>query len=230
MAVTGGEARDNVLASRTRQRVLALVAESEEPLDTAQIASDIEIHLTTVRFHLKQLEDAGLVRRQIQKEPRRGRPRVVFRAGPVVRNDTSRRHLIDVLAGALAREDDASSRSIQAGRMWADDLAEAKPDVSGNGADALLRVLERVGFDPVVDNDGVIRLLACPFRDAATAFPQIVCSIHRGLIERTLDLAGGDPCAVRLNPFIEPELCTVTLGIGAGVPVVEERGSDSGRR
>jgi predicted ArsR family transcriptional regulator len=122
MEAMADETRDNVFASRTRQRVLALVAESEDPLDAAQIASDIEIHLTTVRFHLKQLEDAGLVRRQIQKEPRRGRPRVVYRAGPVVRNDTSRQHHIDVLAGALAREDDGSARSIQAGRMWADEL------------------------------------------------------------------------------------------------------------
>ncbi len=230
------ELHDAAVASTTRQRVLSLVAESDDPVDAAEIASQIAIHLTTVRFHLKRLEDAGLVRRQIDKKPRRGRPRVVYRAGPMVRNDTSRSHLLEVLAGALAGEDDDATRSVRAGRRWADQLAETKPDAPEIGTDALLRVLDRVGFDPVfdrvefdgagIDGAGVIRLLACPFRVAAAEFPHVVCAVHRGLIERTLEIAGADPSAVRLSPFVEPELCTVTLGIRDGRPTADKGGPD----
>lgn len=195
--------------SKTRSQVLSFITNSPEPLDAAQIASRMRLHVTTVRFHLGHLEQAGLVRRESVNEQRRGRPRVAYRAAPVLRAHTSQRQLITVLARALSREEDGRERAIEAGRAWADELA-VESDTDGVARAALTSRLDLLGFDPVDDGDN-IQLLACPFRDAAAEHPAVVCSVHLGLIQRTVELGGGDPDSARLFPFVEPQLCTVAL-------------------
>lgn len=209
-----------VLASRTRRRVMELVARAPQPLDAFTIATELALHVTTVRFHLDQLEAAHLVRRQVGTEPRRGRPRIRYVAASSPEED-SREQLIEVLARALAERPDARAQSIEAGRRWADALAPAAggPDEAGD-ADALLRVLDGLGFDPRPAGD-VIQLRACPFRDAARDHPQVVCSVHRGLIEQLMQRRGSDR-RTELIPFVEPELCLVTLAPSRGSRTLEE--------
>jgi predicted ArsR family transcriptional regulator len=55
--------------------------------------------------------------------------------------------------------------------------------------------LEVLGFDPAIDgtDDGetaVIAFAHCPFRSFAEANPDVVCSLHRGLVEGFLDRLG----------------------------------------
>ena len=71
----------------------------------------------------------------------------------------------------------------------------------------LVEHLDRLGFDPD-PHEQQIRLRACPFRDAAREHPQVVCAVHRGLIEQLLEPSG---TRSRLVPFAEPDLCLVTL-------------------
>ncbi|WP_136707238.1 helix-turn-helix domain-containing protein [Agromyces sp. H66] len=216
-----------VLASSTRRRVLGAVADSGTPIDALTIATQLTLHVTTVRFHLDQLEAARLVRRQVGAEPRRGRPRIRYVATSSP-DDDSREQLIDVLAAALAERPDGRARSVEAGRRWADALmpAEGGSGVEGAGdadasdVDTLVRVLDGLGFDPLVAGDDVIRLRACPFRDAARDHPQVVCSVHRGLIEQLMQRRGGDR-RTELIPFVEPELCLVTLA-GSGGRTLDE--------
>ncbi len=71
------------LASPTRRGMLAVVeAASREGggVDAATIAVRLDLHVSTVRFHLEQLESVGLVWRVPSVEQRRGRPRVLFAA------------------------------------------------------------------------------------------------------------------------------------------------------
>ncbi|WP_448809740.1 helix-turn-helix transcriptional regulator [Agromyces bauzanensis] len=198
------------LASRPRRRVLDAVVRSAAPVDALTIAAEVGLHVTTVRFHLDQLEAVHLVRRVTGAEPRRGRPRIryVAAASPA---DDSREQLIEVLASALAERPDGRAQSIEAGHRWADALAPAGHD----GVDALVHVLDDLGFDPARSEPDVIRLRACPFRDAARDHPQVVCSVHRGLIEQVLRAHGSDRRA-ELVPFVEPELCLVTLATLGG--------------
>ena len=163
------------------------------------VAVTLTLHVTTVRFHLEQLEAAGLVRRQPDTLKRRGRPRVLYRPAGVVRVDDARGRLIDVLAATLDGRDDAAALSSQAGERWAETVA------SGD----LVDVLETIGFEPEEEGD-VIALRACPFRDAAREHPGVVCSVHRGLINRVLAESGSDVQG-ELLPFVEPELCLVRL-------------------
>jgi predicted ArsR family transcriptional regulator len=199
-------------ASQTRRRVLAFIADSEAPVDASQIAARIRLHPTTVRFHLGHLEEAGLVRRETVNEQRRGRPRVAYRAAAVTRADGTQRQLIAVLSEALSRQDNGASRAVDAGRMWANELTDDTRSTDGSSPRGVLTgVLDRLGFDPVGDDNDAIRLLACPFREAAARHPEVVCSVHRGLIQRTVEIAGADSAAAVLTPFVKPELCTVTF-------------------
>lgn len=194
------------LASASRRQVLAVLLASPEPLDATTIASRLGLHVTTVRFHLDQLTGAGLAQRRAGAEKRRGRPRQLYAPGGLVRDEDAREQLVDVLAAALSLADDSNARALQAGRSWAAafELPESDSQVSG-----LISVLDRLGFEPEPEADwGAIRLHACPFRDAARQHPEVVCAVHRGLIDEIL--AGTAPQA-RLIPFVEPELCLVVL-------------------
>lgn len=196
-----------VLASRTRRLILDTLTASPVPQDAQSLAARLDLHVTTVRFHLDQLEGAALVRRQTGVQQRRGRPSVLYTPAGEPRDDAARAALIGVLVDALGDRDDGPAASAEAGRRWADDI-----DSSGHDRAGLTEVLEHLGFAPEDDLD-TIRLRSCPFRDAARAHPEIVCSVHRGLLERIVQNSdGASDLRIGLLPFVEPELCLVTLG------------------
>lgn len=180
----------------------------------------LEMHVTTVRFHLEQLETAGLVARTDAPvdAPRRGRPRVYFSAvnpaAEIGRDERSREQLIEVLAAALAGQGaaEAAQKAERAGREWARALAgvesAGQPGTEAAAADAALeRVLTELGFAPERTGDE-IELRACPFRDAARQHPEVVCSVHRGLVNELLS-AEQRARGVRLLPFVQPEVCAI---------------------
>ncbi|KQV07919.1 helix-turn-helix transcriptional regulator [Leifsonia sp. Root112D2] len=214
--VSNGGAQHSALASRTRRDVLEFIAASAVPLGASEIAEHIDLHITTVRFHLDQLESAHLIRRDVEREGRRGRPRVVYRAMPAVHQSTVHRQLIEVLAGALATDPDGGrARSVKAGQQWAQALVpEHTQPSTARSVDPLVTLLDELGFEPELESDDdrhTIQLLSCPFREAALDHPSVVCSVHRGLIQGTLEKTGHDSGEAELHPFVQPELCTVTL-------------------
>lgn len=213
--VDNGGAQHAALASRTRREMLELIASSDEPLDATAIADRMELHVTTVRFHLDQLEAAHLLRRNVEREGRRGRPRVVYLATSTSSGDDSAsRQLIEVLASALAEDPDGGrERGVRAGKQWAEALLGETPHNTDPIA-PLMGVLSRVGFAPEPPTggaDGTIKLMACPFREAALDHPGVVCSVHRGLVNGTLEHVGHSDNEAILKPFVQPELCTVEL-------------------
>lgn len=201
----------SALASPVRQRLLAALDGAAAPSTAQDLAASVDLHVTTVRFHLDQLVEVGVVARQTEHTPRRGRPSVVYRAVGLDAPLASEQ-MIHALASALAAGSASRDQVMAAGRRWADTLAT---DAADAGA-AIREPFARLGFDPEQDGQ-TIRLRACPFRDAARRNPEVVCLIHlglaRGLAERTGDVR------VDLRPFVEPELCLVTLGTNDGHPV-----------
>ena len=72
--------------------------------------------------------------------------------------------------------------------------AAARADRSVPCEDALLAELATLGFDPaiVADDDGVtIGFTRCPFEELARANPELVCSLHRGLVEGFVEARHG---------------------------------------
>jgi len=208
MTMPGDEIYHAALASGTRRRVLEVLTGSPVPLEAQPIAERLGLHVTTVRFHLDQLEQAGLVRRERAEHRRRGRPSLLYSAAGPVSDESVREQLIGVLAGALSAKGDAGRiRSVEAGRRWADGLGGRH----GDGRAVIIDRLERLGFDPEPDGDTIL-LHACPFRSAAMAHSEIVCSVHQGMLEGLLGNSdGGDALDVDLVPFVGPESCLVAL-------------------
>jgi predicted ArsR family transcriptional regulator len=212
-------AEEAALQPAARRRTLDVLAQSRHPLDAQAVAAALDVHVTTARFHLDQLEVAGLVQRRAAKENRPGRPRMVYALSAALREADAREQLIEVLARALGdtvsgANTTASPVAVRAGERWADELAApAQPGESAEPADTvgdLMGVLDSLGFEPEL-GDGEILMRACPFRAAARDRPEVVCAVHRGLIDRMLGGTADPQGGSRLHPFVEPELCTVTV-------------------
>ncbi len=194
------------LASPARRRLMArLRADSDAPT-AAELADHLAVHVTTVRFHLDQLERAGLVLATTDHTRRRGRPAVRYRAVEVDLA-TAREQMIDALARAAAGPGTTEENARSAGRRWAEGM-RAQP---GDARTALTDVAGRLGFAPESDGD-VVRLRGCPFRSAARRTPQVICQVHLGLVQAIAARADdGDHVRVGLIPFAEPETCHLTL-------------------
>lgn len=206
------------LASRPRRRLLELLRAGEAPRDAQELAAATGLHVTTVRFHLDLLRRVGLVDSHSQPRGTRGRPRIVYTA---VDHAEAGGYpaLTRLLAAHLADTPEARAvRAEQAGMDWAAEFTaetDQPPQVGTHeAARTVTRLFAELGFDPELVSDEAdrhIRLHSCPFRDAARANPEVVCSIHLGLLRGTLARLGAPPTATQLLPFVEPELCLATL-------------------
>ena len=209
-----------LLSVPSRARILDLVRSAAEPLTAADLARELDIHVTTVRFHLDQLEQADLVLKAPVPSGGRGRPRIGYRAGALDLGQV-REQMIDALAEALA-DRGSRDRSLAAGRRWADRL----PEPQGEPAAAVTEVFAQLGFAP--DRDGsTIDLHRCPFGDAARRTPEVVCRVHLGLAQGLATRAARAQTSaaprVGLVPFAGPDLCVLTIdGPGADTSVDTE--------
>lgn len=203
--------RHAALAVASRRRLLE-VLRARGPLDVRGLAAEVGLHVTTARPHLELLERAHLVRHTVERSGHPGRPRRLYTAvvEPVVGEE--HRQLSQVLAAAVAGDGDGGrGRAVRAGEMWADEQVRADTSESWDVATRRVgELFDRLGFAPVlVDADRVrhLKLYACPFRETARAYPEVVCAMHLGLLKGALSRLGVSPAAAGLRPFIEPELC-----------------------
>nr|RZI35015.1 hypothetical protein BJQ95_02616 [Cryobacterium sp. SO1] len=73
-------------------------------------------------------------------------------------------------------------------------------------------MLTEIGFEPELRSDeAAIALTACPFRAEARANPDVVCSVHLGLMKGLARSLGHDGEGIRLEPFVQLHLCLVHL-------------------
>jgi predicted ArsR family transcriptional regulator len=227
--------------NRQRQRVLELVRQHDEPIDAAELAAQMGLHTTTVRFHLDALCSEGVVERTRITRAGVGRPRTGYLAVP---ERLDYRSLAEILALELGDTADKRRRRAEAaGRRWAEritaetreDTAEQHvPDSAGPSKTLEERtamvamVFARMGFGPeltpaetsTTGNQQTIRLHTCPIRDLARAHPEVGCALHRGLLQGLLanpatnkghSTAPRPVMQAELEPFVEPELCLATV-------------------
>jgi predicted ArsR family transcriptional regulator len=221
--------------NQQRERVLRLVTSATGAVDASEIATQMGLHVTTVRFHLDALCEDGSVARTRIKRDGVGRPRTGYVA---VRDRLDYRGLAEILAmelGDTAAE--RRQRAERAGRRWADRIladagasdslepagTAAEPGVDGS-ADRIASIFERMGFGPEVveaadagegRRECAIRLHTCPVRDLARSHPEVSCAMHLGLLRGLLNGEGteGGKAALlaELDPFVEPELCVAKV-------------------
>ncbi|MGD8150929.1 helix-turn-helix transcriptional regulator [Ornithinimicrobium sp. Y1694] len=205
-------------------------------LTAAELGDRLDLHSTTVRFHLDQLVGAGLVDSHFVRDGGAGRPKKKYvivegDLSEVVRPDAAGpyRMLATLLADALDPSTATELTPEQAGIDWVRRrLAErraaaggdrgAAPERAGTTGQWLGKVggvvdlLEEWGYTPDLTLDGAegdltLTLRDCPFLDLARAHPAVVCGVHRGLLKGALQEAGEEQAEVSLRPFVAPATC-----------------------
>ncbi len=185
------------LGDNTRYAVYLELARSSRPLSTADVAESLGLHLNTVRPHLERLREVGLLESRPDSSGGVGRPQKLYEPAadapslglePPVYPMLSRM-LLQVAVEASAEE----SKVLEAGRHAGRSLAHrAEPDRSCT--ECTVSMLDDLGFDPAAATDGertTVGFGHCPFADLAQAQPQVVCSLHRGLMEGFAEELGG---------------------------------------
>ncbi|WP_300012357.1 helix-turn-helix domain-containing protein [Pseudonocardia sp.] len=203
------------LAVPSRVRLLDRLRAADVPLTAQELAVQCGLHVTTVRSHLDVLAGAGLVHARAEAAGRRGRPRMLYHPSTAGEPPAG----YELLAGFLAAHwaDDPAERAQRAERAGRA-AAAAHPVRTGEQPvlsleESLARisgVFAELGFEPdvVPGADATqIRLHHCPFRAVATEHPEVVCSLHLGLLRGLLDGAGPSAEVTGLAPFVEPHLC-----------------------
>lgn len=224
----GGRRRTHeALSVAARVRLLDVLRASDRPLDARELARECGLHVSTVRFHLKVLSEAALVWSQSEIPRTRGRPRLLYAPASVggAAGDTGApaptgyQMLATVLAQHWAETPaERTQRAERAGWAVAKEqgftpqpssiktVRESVAPVSG--------LFAELGFEPELVQDGAglqIRLHACPFRSVAQRHPEVVCSMHLGLLRGALAGLGASVSATHLRPFVEPSLCVAHL-------------------
>lgn len=235
MSPSAGLSHHQILASPSRVAVLDLLRANDGPLGVVEVAQHVGLHQNTVRSHLDLLVESGYALRRREAPSGPGRPRVVYEATAVPEGERNYELLAEVLARhLLATSENPGEAAVNAGRSWAGFVAESRPhggdpasintdsdntdsnSTSSNSTSAIntiVRMLGTIGFAPEVSPDRrAISLHRCPFRELAEKHPDVVCGAHLGMIQGALAELDSPVVATGLLPFVQPELCVITLG------------------
>ncbi|MDR3107081.1 MAG: helix-turn-helix domain-containing protein [Bifidobacteriaceae bacterium] len=214
-----------------RTHIIQLLRDSRSPLSVDQVAESTGIHINTARFHLESLVDSGLAERQTEARTQPGRPKVVYRG--TLPNQTHERAqgyrlLAEMLTTAVAQSDpNAAQWMYQVGQEWGRYLTTRPApfeEVDEESIDQrLVDKLDALWFAPeLVERDSqppCLMLHNCPFLAAAERYPEVVCQLHAGMINGSLDEMRSAYRLVGLQPQIEPLLCLGELGPAPEVPL-----------
>jgi predicted ArsR family transcriptional regulator len=208
------------LADDTRYRLYRYLRLSGRPVSVRELSRRLSLHPNTVRPHLRRLEEAGLVAREIRKGTGTqavGRPQTLFQAVEVATGEGRDYRLLAEMLCGLLRDKRDLQRAASLAREWGGYLIArrgAKPGVrlgAGRNLAMLQEAMAEAGFEPRFRRQGAksveVTLRACPFRDLVDEHRELVCMLHRGLIEGML---GGlkPPLALKeFRPFAERSVC-----------------------
>jgi len=195
-----------VNGERQRQMILDALSSESAGLDTSQLAERLDLHPNTIRWHLGRLTDAGLVQATPNRRHGRGRPSIVHRltGDGIARGRDEYRALATMLTDVVAADGAGESRAYEAGVRWGRHLQQADPGAT------LAHLLDQEGFAAEQHGDG-LEMRRCPFYALAESSPQVICTLHRGLIDGVLAEVGSEQAVEQLDPFVEPGLCIARL-------------------
>lgn len=220
-AAFGGVARLDLfkaLGDNTRYAIYLELARSPRPLATADIAEQLDLHTNTVRPHLERMREVGLLEVSTEVRGGVGRPQHLYALSAEAPSLGLEPPTFPILARMLvslaervgASGEDAAEAGREQGRLDASRRLHVPSCL-----EALVDQLDVLGFDPAVagTDDGetaVVAFAHCPFRDLAEAYPELVCSLHRGMVEGFVDgIGGGD--VDDFHSLVHRDPCQVTI-------------------
>ena len=205
------------LGDNTRYAIYLELARSPVPLATAEVAESRGLHVNTVRPHLERMREVGLLAVSTDHRGGPGRPQHRYSIAPDAPSlglePPTFPLLARMLLGAAARAGAEPDDAVAAGREQGVAEAVGVPDGTPC-ADALVELLARLGFDPARVDDAedatTVGFARCPFQDLAEANPDLVCALHRGIVEGFVDAVGGARVA-GFGTLVDRHPCRVSL-------------------
>jgi len=203
------------LGDNTRYAIYLELARSPVPLATAQIADTLGLHPNTVRPHLDRMREVGLLEVVSEARGAVGRPQHRYSLAADAPSLGFEPPAFPVLARMLLRLAASAGLSagdaVDAGREQG--AVAARRHAPTACAAALAEELNALGFDPesVEDQTGAtIAFTRCPFRELAEANPDLVCGLHRGLVEGFVD-ERGDGRVLAFHDLADRRPCQVEI-------------------
>ncbi len=206
------------LADEHRVRIVDELRAKPEGLDARELGRRLGLHENTIRWHLGILGDAGLVGSHPAASGKPGRPRMLYVLRPGADEAEGRdehRLLATVLTGSLAELPDGERKAEEAGRAWGHFLVRRPSPLERvtdeQAVSEVARLLDEQGFAATAEGTE-IHMRRCPFHDLAETNPEIVCTVHRGLVSGALAELGSGLDVDGLDVFVRPDLCVARLG------------------
>ena len=209
------------LGDNTRYAIYLELARSPRPLATADVAGALGLHPNTVRPHLERMRDVGLLAVQGDTKGGVGRPQHLYSLAPDAPSLGLEPASFPILARMLLRV--AASSGADAADAYEAGRDQGRSDgerLRPRGClSAVVAQLEAMGFDPalLIDSDPVagaeavtIAFAHCPFRDLAEQRPDLLCSLHRGLVEGVVE-ATGEGEVVGFGTLVDRSPCQVEI-------------------
>jgi len=206
------------LGDNTRYAIYLELARSARPLSTADVAESLGLHSNTVRPHLERMRDVGLLESRPDTSGAVGRPQKLYTISPDSPSLGLEPPVFPMLARMLigmARDAGIGGEvAAGAGRDEGRRLAHRRAEPDQPCPEAAVAMLDQLGFDPArvdVDDVATIAFTHCPFADLAETNPELICSLHRGMLEGFVDevddselvsfhdLADRHPCQVQVS-------------------------------
>ena len=208
------------LGDNTRYAIYLELARSPRPLATAEVAETLDLHPNTVRPHLERMREVGLLAVETDARGSVGRPQHRYSLAPDAPSLGLEPATFPLLAGMLVQLAGAAGlgtdEAVEVGRdQGAADARLAGPDRPC--LDALVARLAALGFDPAVaadDGRATVAFTHCPFQALAEANPDLVCGLHRGLVEGFVEMFGDGRVDV-FHPLLDRTPCQVDLVVSA---------------
>lgn len=214
------------LGDNTRYAIYLELARSPLPLTTAEIAEMLDLHVNTVRPHLERMRDVGLLLVDTEARGGVGRPQHRYSLSEEAPSLGLEPSPFPTLARMLVR-------AAAAGGLDGADLREAGQEQGSNdgrqwptksdGLDVVIGEQARLGFDPETAEAGdeaTIAFAHCPFRELAEQHPDLICAVHRGLVEGLVSCFD-DVEVAAFHSLVDRRPCQVDLTIARSVPAGE---------
>ncbi|MCL2090815.1 MAG: helix-turn-helix domain-containing protein [Micrococcales bacterium] len=206
-----------------RTHIIQLLRDSREPLSVADVAEQVGIHVNTARFHLESLVYSGMATRETESRAAPGRPRVVYTG--TLPNQTHERAqgfrlLAEMLTAAVAEADpDAGPWLYGVGQEWGRYLTTKVPPFmtidESEITNRLVDKLDALWFAPELEHDAddqpQLVLHNCPFATTARQYPRVVCQLHAGMINGSLEEMRSTVRLTELEPLVSPHRCVGIL-------------------
>jgi predicted ArsR family transcriptional regulator len=190
------------LGDPTRYQIFRYVAEAKAPVRVSTLVEHFQFNHNAIRQHLAKLTDALLFVEEVAPSSPAGRRPLQYRLAPTAMGSWGAPgpyELLSVLLLRLAGGGTPVEAGAEAGRSLAgaygpdaDPLAALEAEMASRGFEP------RWVADPEAGEVVELVLDRCPFLAAASANPEVVCEIHRGLAEGLLEGMKADTHVLKL--------------------------------